>query len=134
MIDLARLAKLLALSTSPVDAEALAAIRRANAIVSEAGETWEAVLRPAPPGAQRRLPQRVRWQGRDYDPPVGETWQQSVAWLAQRDAGRCQRERRQIADLARKLASAAALGVVDVTGPEAAFIDGMWRSLAGLPE
>jgi len=44
-LDHDRLAKLLALSTSDSDGEALAAIRRANAMVSKAGLTWHQVLK-----------------------------------------------------------------------------------------
>ena len=46
MLDRDRLAKLLALTTSLNDNEALAAIRKANEIVEGAGLTWDQVLLP----------------------------------------------------------------------------------------
>lgn len=46
MLDRTRLAKLLALSTSSNDSEALAAARKANEIVKGAGLSWEEVLAP----------------------------------------------------------------------------------------
>lgn len=45
-IDRDRLAKILALTTSDTDGEALAAIRRANYILKEAGLDWASVLAP----------------------------------------------------------------------------------------
>lgn len=39
-LDTARLAKLLALASSPVDAEAVAAVRRAGALLKAAGQDW----------------------------------------------------------------------------------------------
>ncbi len=52
MVNLQLLAKLLSLASSPNDAEAAVAARKANAMVSAAGTTWEALLR-APVGVPR---------------------------------------------------------------------------------
>ena len=52
MIDRARLAKLLALSASPNDNEALACIRAANKMVQAAGKSWDEVLVQITPGTR----------------------------------------------------------------------------------
>jgi hypothetical protein len=50
VIDRARLAKLLALSQSDNDAEALSCIRAANKMVQAAGKSWDEVLVQITPG------------------------------------------------------------------------------------
>lgn len=44
MLDRERLAKVLALTTSPNDSEALSAMRKANEIIKGEGLTWDEVL------------------------------------------------------------------------------------------
>jgi hypothetical protein len=44
VLDRTRLAKVLAMTTSPHEGEALAAIRRANEIIQGEGLSWEQVL------------------------------------------------------------------------------------------
>ena len=45
-LDLERLARIIAMGGSGHDGEALAAIRQANRLISEAGMTWHEVLLP----------------------------------------------------------------------------------------
>ena len=89
-MDLSRLAKLLALSASPVDAEALAAIRAAHAMLASANIGWSAVLALDP---ERSLLPRdpVEVGGRLLPPPL-DTWAATARFLASIRAGRSQRE------------------------------------------
>ena len=72
MLDREKLGKLLAMTTSTHDAEALAAIRLACAMVARAGMTWDDVLVQVPPGLRVTI-------SRGMEPYVAEE-----AWPAPR--------------------------------------------------
>jgi hypothetical protein len=55
VLDLSRLSKILARTTSPIDAEALASIRAANRMVKDADTTWPRVLGVEPAAPSPRL-------------------------------------------------------------------------------
>jgi hypothetical protein len=65
MLDRKTLVKLLELSTSPVDAEALGAIRKCNAMLKENRITWTMLFTARAPGTPRPTP---KW----IDDPVTE--------------------------------------------------------------
>ena len=56
-MDRDRLAKLLSLSQSDNDAEAISAIRKANSMLKKEGLTWQNVLGSVPSSPQRRPPE-----------------------------------------------------------------------------
>lgn len=79
--------KLLALTASSIDAEALAALRKAHQTLSRAGLSWpDVVAIPAQYTAPPR--QQFMWAGETLAPPIGETWRATIVFLASRMAGR----------------------------------------------
>lgn len=67
--DKDRLAKLLSMTSSDHDAEALAAIRKANALLRLSRKTWADVLNPPPPALASPRSEAPRYAPRAPAPP-----------------------------------------------------------------
>ncbi|CAB4144620.1 hypothetical protein UFOVP469_40 [uncultured Caudovirales phage] len=86
-VDIQKLAKVLALMSSPQDGEALAAARLAHTLVQKSGLSWEQLL-TVPDGMVGPLQTIYGRDGVPLIPPIGSTWRQSIDWLCARRAGR----------------------------------------------
>jgi hypothetical protein len=79
--------RLMGLTGSSADPEALAALRRAQKMLSAAGLMWSDVI--GIPAEHTALPsQRLEFAGEAYFPPIGNTWRETIVFLASKMAGR----------------------------------------------
>jgi hypothetical protein len=84
-LDLDRLAKLMEVTTSGHDGEALNALRAANRLLSQAGETWSGVLGSAPAPAGAIIADQCI---EGMLPPYGRTWRETVRYLMEVNAAK----------------------------------------------
>jgi hypothetical protein len=85
-LDVRRLANVLGQLQSVHDAEVLIAARAATRMVRDAGLTWGAVLNgSAAPHLRHQI--IIHAERGPLSPPVGDSWADTVRWLAARRAG-----------------------------------------------
>lgn len=110
-VDLSRLGKFLSLLGSDQDGEVCAAARQAHKMVTEAGMTWgEFVARMPTGGVIHRegmhAPQVMTSPaGQVFSPPVGRTWAETAAFLAQKGNSMSRRSAAAVDTIAQALAA-----------------------------